>query len=155
MSNGVVLGKLRNLDVVLGELQSLGTVTSVQLNSDWRTRRAIERDLQVLAEVVIDVCHRLLAETGETPAQTATEAIQRCVALGALSSSKPYESIVRFRNFVVHQYERVDVDVLTDIVNHHLQVFVSFRDEIVGFVEKSDEQTDEEQDAPADADTQE
>ena len=35
------------------------------------------------------------------------------------------------------------------------QDVVSFRDEIVAFVEKSDEQTDAEPDAPADADTQE
>ena len=145
MINGVVLGKLSNLDVVLGELQSLGTVTAVQLNNDWRTRRAIERDLQILAEIVIDVCQRLIALVGETPAQTSTEAIQRCVILGVLASARPYESIVRFRNFVVHQYERGDTGVLTDIVNHHLEDFVAFRDEIVAYIEKSNEPEDEEQ----------
>ncbi len=155
MINGVVLGKLSNLDVVLGELQSLGAVTAVQLNNDWRTRRAIERDLQILAEIVIDVCQRLIALAGETPAQTSTAAIQRCVTLGALTSAKPYESIVRFRNFVVHQYERVDTGVLTDIVNRHLEDFVAFRDEIVAYVEKSNEpeEDEEQQDDHASADT--
>jgi hypothetical protein len=41
--NGVILQKLQTLDQVLVELRSLGQVKPSQLESDWRTRRAIER----------------------------------------------------------------------------------------------------------------
>ena len=55
MMNGVIVQSLQTLDEVLLELRSLGQVTEAQLHNDWRTRRAIERDLQVLIEIMIDV----------------------------------------------------------------------------------------------------
>jgi hypothetical protein len=79
MRNGVIAQKLQALDQVLGELRSLGTVTAAQLESDWRTRRAVERNLQVLIEVVIDVCQRLIALAGQTPATTGVGT--RCAAV--------------------------------------------------------------------------
>ena len=45
--NGVVLAKLDSLEATLNELRSLGRVSCEQLRHDWRTRRAIERELQV------------------------------------------------------------------------------------------------------------
>ena len=51
MINGVIATKLQTLDEVLSELRSLGKVGVDQLNQDWRTQRAVERNLQVLVEV--------------------------------------------------------------------------------------------------------
>ena len=87
MINGIIYGKLQTLDKTLVELRSLGHVTREQLNQDWRTRKAIERNLQILTEIVIDVCQRILALANQTPATTSVEAVQRCVELKALCSS--------------------------------------------------------------------
>jgi len=133
MINGVVLGKLNALDEILTELRSLGTITTSQLNDDWRTRRAVERDLQVAVEVVIDVCQRLISLAGQTPATTGAEAVERCVKLGAISAFEPYGKMVQFRNFIVHRYERVDVAYLEDVVNNRLGDFERFRDEVMRY----------------------
>ena len=45
MKNGVLTAKLQSLEVALNELRSLGRLTSDPLRDDWRTRRAVERDL--------------------------------------------------------------------------------------------------------------
>jgi uncharacterized protein YutE (UPF0331/DUF86 family) len=135
MINGVVLQKLQALDQTLTELRSLGQVDLAQLNSDWRTRRAVERDLQVLVEIVIDVCQRLLSLAGQTPAATSVDAVERCIQLGALSDQEAYRRMVRFRNFVVHRYERVDEAILVDVVNHHLVDFELFRDEVLAYAQ--------------------
>jgi uncharacterized protein YutE (UPF0331/DUF86 family) len=55
MINGVIAQKLQSLDEVLTELRSLGQITARQLDQDWRTKKAVERNLQILVEVVIDV----------------------------------------------------------------------------------------------------
>lgn len=133
--NGVIAQKLGSLDQVLSELKSLGRVSSSTLSEDWRTRRAVERDLQVLVEIVIDVCQRLISLSGQTPANTGSEAIERCIHLGALSEYEAYHHMVRFRNFVVHRYERVDVDILASMVNRYLDDFEKFRDEILAYVQ--------------------
>jgi len=135
--NGVVIRKLESLDKVLDELRSLGEVSVEQLQDDWRTKRAVERDLQVLVEIVMDICQRLLSISGQTPSATEAEAIQRCIQLGALSDFEVYRKMVQFRNFVVHRYEQVDNDILVAMVNRHLSDFERFRTEILVYVKKN------------------
>ncbi len=136
MINGVIFQKLQSLDEILTELRSLGTVRIAELEGDWRTRRAIERDLQVMVEIVIDVCQRLIALAGQTPAPTSGDAVERCIQLGALSDYDAYRKMVQFRNFVVHRYERVDVAILVDMVNHRLADFERFRAEVQKYAKR-------------------
>jgi len=137
MINGVILQKLQMLDEVLTELRSLGSVTTKQLNDDWRTRRAIERDLQVLVEIVIDICQRIISLAGQSPAATSADAIARCIQLRALSEQDAYRQMVQFRNFIVHRYERVDTGILANMVNSHLSDFEQFRTEILAYAKNN------------------
>jgi len=131
--NGVITGKLRNLDEVLGELRSLGPLTKERLSEEWVIRRAVERCLQVGVEIVLDVCHRTLAIEGKTPVATSREAIEDCVTLGVLSKFEPFGEMVGFRNMVVRRYDRIEPEVLVDIVNNHLEDFDRFRDEVLAY----------------------
>jgi uncharacterized protein YutE (UPF0331/DUF86 family) len=135
MVNGIIAQKLQALDQTLHELRSLGPINTDQLNDNWQTRRAIERNLQVLVEIVIDTCQRLIAVAGQSPAVTGGDAIARCVELGILSNEEDYRNMVRFRNFIVHRYEHVDPAILVDIVNRHLGDFEKFRDEVIHYVQ--------------------
>lgn len=135
--NGVLIGKLQHLDEILAKLRSLGPLNRTQLDTDWRTKMAVERAIQVLVEIIIDVSQRVIAEDGQTPAGSGREAIERCVQMGVLSSIEPYQRMIQFRNFVVHLYERVETMFLVDIVNKRLADFESFRDEVLAYAEQS------------------
>lgn len=135
--NGVIIGKLQHLDEILAKLRSLGPLNRTQLDTDWRTKMAVERAIQVLVEIIIDVSQRVIAEDGQTPAGSGREAIERCVQMGVLSSLEPYQRMIQFRNFVVHLYERVETMFLVDIVNKRLADFESFRDEVLAYAEQS------------------
>jgi uncharacterized protein YutE (UPF0331/DUF86 family) len=134
MLNGVIAQKLQSLDIVLMELRSLGQLDTKQLDDDWRTKRAIERDLQVLVEIVIDVCQRFISLSGQSPAATSADAVERCINLGVLSNDEAYRQMVRFRNFIVHRYERIDTKILADMINLHLSDFEKFRDDVLAHV---------------------
>jgi uncharacterized protein YutE (UPF0331/DUF86 family) len=134
--NGGILPILQALDQSLAELRSLGELTVQALEEDWRVLRAVERDLQVLVEIVIDVCQRLLSLSKQAPATSGAEAVESCIQLGALSRNEAYEKMVRFRNFIVHRYERVDIDILVAMVNQHLVDFERFRSEILNYVRR-------------------
>lgn len=133
MLNGVILSKLQTMDEILNELRSLKDVKTSQLEEDWLIKRAIERDLQVLSEIVIDVCQRLIAMADQSPATTGVDAVQRCVKMGALTSMEPYRKMIQFRNFIVHRYEQVDLAILVDIVNNRLDDFELFRKEVMNY----------------------
>ena len=132
--NGVVTSKLQHLDEVLGELHSLGTVTLERLQSDWVVRRAIERDLQIAVEVIIDVCHRVIALQGAVPPATSRAALLACEQLGMLASAEKYRPLVGFRNLLVHEYEQIRLEIVVQIVNQGLGVLADFRDEVLGYV---------------------
>lgn len=136
--NGIITGKLQLLDEILGNLRSLGRLTSAQLDADWRTKMSVERALQVLVEIVIDVSPRLIAESGQTPASSGREAIERCVQMGVLSSTEPYQRMIQFRNSVVHLYERVESIFWVDILTNRLGDFERFRDEVLVYANQSD-----------------
>lgn len=134
MINGVIAQKLQTLDQVLTELRSLGRVNAAQLQENWRDRRAIERDLQILVEIVVDICQRLISLAGQAPAATGADAVTRCIQLGVLSDNDAYRDMVRFRNLIVHRYEHIDVEILAAVVNRRLSDFEQFRDEILAYV---------------------
>ncbi|WP_374687230.1 DUF86 domain-containing protein [Promineifilum sp.] len=136
MQNGIVAQKLQALDHTLVELRSLGHVSVKQLNANWQTQRAVERSLQVLVEVVIDVCQRLLAVSGQSPATTSADAIHRCIEMGVLTQDENYTRMLQLRNFLVHRYERSDPEALVNMVNRHLGDFEKFRDEILAYVQE-------------------
>lgn len=134
MKNGVIASKVQTLDEILNELKSLGQLERAQLEADWRTQRAVERDLQLLVEIVIDVCQRIIALSGQSPAATGGDAVARCIQLGALTDRAAYRQMVRFRNFIVHRYDHIDAGVLVDVVNTRLTDFETFRNEILAYV---------------------
>jgi uncharacterized protein YutE (UPF0331/DUF86 family) len=137
VKNGILISKLQSLEETLNELRSLGKLNTAQLREDWRPRRAIERDLQIAVEAVIDVCQRIIALHHQAPAATSAQAVERCVQFGVLSENAAYEKMVQFRNFGVHRYERIDVEILVDIVNNKLAAFDSFRDEVLRFYKRA------------------
>lgn len=133
--NGIVTRKLQTLDEKIGLLRSLGTITTADLKADWRTCMAVERALQVLVEVVIDVCNRILSLRQQTPAASGADAIRRCIELGILSRSDCYDRMTKFRNVIVHRYENIDSAILVDVVNRRLGDFEVFRDEVQRYAE--------------------
>lgn len=135
MINGIVANKLQTLEEILTELRSLGDIDAAALRQDWRTQRAVERSLQVLVEITIDICQRLIAILGQSPATTGTDSIERCIQLGILSDKLEYRQMVRFRNFIVHRYDRVDTAVLANVVNNQLAIFEQFRNEVLAYVQ--------------------
>jgi uncharacterized protein YutE (UPF0331/DUF86 family) len=135
MINGVITGKLTNLQQRVAELATLSPLTEERLQ-EWMVLRAVERDLQVAVEIVIDVCQRLISLAGRAPASSSREAVEGCVALGALSSAEPYCRMVGFRNIIVHRYEFVEPGVLLRLVNDHLEDFQRFIEEVLAYVDR-------------------
>ena len=137
MINGVIAQKLQNLDAVLVDLRSLGCLKVQELEQDWRTKRAVERSLQILIEIVIDVCQRILSLESQAPAATGRDALDRVIQMGILGRHDAYSKMVQFRNFVVHRYERVDNAILVDMVNRRLVDFEQFRNEILAYIRRT------------------
>jgi uncharacterized protein YutE (UPF0331/DUF86 family) len=133
--NGVIARKLSYFQDVLGKVRTNALLTISQLESDWQLRRCLERDLQVLIEIVSDICLRIVSISGAGPIDSAENAITKCVELGILANEEPYRRMVKFRNLIVHAYGEVDLSVLTTVINQHLDDFQLFYDEVFPHVQ--------------------
>ena len=129
--NGIITRKIETLNTLLAEIESVVPVTEEQLRGDWKLRRSMERDLQVMIEIVIDICNRIISLKKLSPQTTSRGSIDKCIELKIISPSDKYIDMIGFRNFIVHRYENIDLGILSKTVNECLPVFYKLRAEIL------------------------
>lgn len=93
-------------------------------------RNATERALQVAIEAIIDICERILALEGISAPNTSSDSLREVVALGIISDNPDYTEMIRFRNFIVHRYEKIDLEIIYNIILKKLPVLRNFIHEI-------------------------
>ena len=129
--NGVIQRKLALLDDQLVQIEKhLHGVSLDEFRDSWLLCSMAERALQVTIEIVVDVAERIIALEGCGPVESAAAAIDKLVALGVLPDAQPYREMVKFRNLIVHEYERVEPDLLYTLATRRLDDFRNFRQHI-------------------------
>ncbi|HBG77295.1 MAG: DUF86 domain-containing protein [Phycisphaerae bacterium] len=129
--NGVIQRKFTLLDKHLLELQKhLKDINFSTFKNDWALRCMAERSLQVMVEIVIDIAERIIAIEDAGPTATSAEALEKLEKLGVIKSALSYGNMIKFRNFIVHQYEEIDPEIVFNIAKNQLDKFRMFRDEI-------------------------
>ena len=137
MYNGVIEAKLRIIEEKLGEIESWQIDSFRTFSANSLFQNAVERALQVMIEAVIDTGERILAIEKEPPTSSSSAVISRLQELGILSYNKDYLDMVRFRNFIVHRYEKIDLEIVYAILKNKLPAFRTFIDEIRKAAQKS------------------
>jgi len=130
VQNGVLISKLAIIEEYLKKLQGYFPVSLEQFSSDWGLQKIVERSLQVMIEVMIDIAERIVAQKGILPQKTAADTLKKLRELSIIQNDEAYIKMVRFRNLVVHQYDSIDMGILYSIVQNNLEDFRMFIDEI-------------------------
>ncbi len=130
VQNGVLISKLAIIEEYLKKLQGYFPVSLEQFSSDWGLQKIVERSLQVMIEVMIDIAERIVAQKGILPQKTAADTLKKLRELSIIQNDEAYIKMVRFRNLVVHQYDSIDMGILYSIVQNNLEDFRTFIDEI-------------------------
>jgi uncharacterized protein YutE (UPF0331/DUF86 family) len=112
------LGKLRDF---LGDLRPFADVSLVEGERD---HYVIERILQLLVEVSTDLLAHELAGRGVVPSSY-RDTIRKSVEEGLLPSELGgrLEQAAGLRNVLVHMYEELDLEILTDSIRPALEDF--------------------------------
>ena len=106
--------KLNNSKKYLTSLKKLPDNPGETFLSDLDMQLKGERLLEVLAQIMLDICTHIIANTDiETPASYA-DCLKALVKLGIFSkeNSTTFISIVKMRNLIVHQYGIIDYQML-------------------------------------------
>ena len=114
--NGIIERKLRVIEENISDIKSWNINSLQQLKESSLLQKATERALQISIEVMIDVSERILALNEIEPSNTSAENMKKLEQLGIIRSFDDYANMVRFRNFIVHRYEKIDIEIIYSII---------------------------------------
>lgn len=128
--NGIIERKLRVIEENIADIKSWNIASLQQLKESSLLQKATERALQISIEVMIDISERILALNEIEPANTSAENMKKLEQIGVIRSFDDYANMVRFRNFIVHRYEKIDIEIIYAILKNNLHLFTQFVNEI-------------------------
>lgn len=133
-----LLAKLDELDGYLAELRSIAPERFEEYLSVEK-KRACERLVQVLAETVIDACALLVAGLRLGLPGDEDDLFEKLVGRGVISNAMA-DSLRRMkglRNLLVHEYGRINDQIVFETIRQRLGDFDAFKREILAFLRKA------------------
>ncbi|HEX7180636.1 MAG TPA: DUF86 domain-containing protein [Thermoanaerobaculia bacterium] len=107
-----VQARLRRLEEVVSELRELGKLDREALRASLRDMWAVERGLQLGAEILFDIGnHILTAQYGVSP-EDYEDILEQLASQGILDTQlrQRLKGLAGFRNILVHDYLHLDQD---------------------------------------------
>ena len=133
MKNGVIQNKLARVEAYITRLQEIIPDVFEDFEKDWKTQMIAERGLQILIEIIIDVANRLIAIKNWGPTTSSADSIRLLVLKKVISSEEPYLRMIKFRNFIVHDYDKVDNEVGYSTLTQNLDDIRRFREQTLNY----------------------
>ena len=135
----LILRKLSELDEYNKQIKEYEKITVAQYSGDWKIPRIIERTLQMMIETCVDIASHIIADKGYRVPKSYSDTF-KVLREEKIVSSKLFNSLekmAKFRNIVVHHYDKVDAKIVVGILKKDLKDFMGYRDAIISFL-KSD-----------------
>lgn len=105
-------------------------VNKDNLKEDMIRYWGIERGIQICIECVIDIGNILISVTDNDKPSTYKETMITLSQIGVISEkfSKKLSKMVGFRNILVHDYTKIDEDMIIYILKTELDDFIKYMD---------------------------
>jgi uncharacterized protein YutE (UPF0331/DUF86 family) len=135
----LILRKLSELDEYFKQIKEFEEITVLQYSDDWKIQRIIERTLQMMIETCVDIASHIIADKGYRVPKSYSDAFKVLLDEKIVSSRlfDVLQKMAKFRNIVVHHYDKVDAEIVVGILKKDLIDFTSYKDAIISFL-KSD-----------------
>jgi len=136
VDKGLILRKLSVLDEYLKQIEEYASITVEAYEGDWKVQRIVERTLQLMIETCLDIGGHIISDEKLRVPDTYADVFRILVENGILSKTHldAFEKMAKFRNIVVHDYEKVDPDIIVGILRKNLNDFERFRASITGYL---------------------
>lgn len=129
----LVLRRIADLDAYLGQLATYRDVELDAYRGDWKTQRVVERTLHLAIETCMDIADHIVADRRLRVPETGAATFEILAEAGVLSGElgKSLARMVGFRNILVHDYARLDPEMVLKALKTDVRDFERFRDTIL------------------------
>jgi len=122
----LVAKKLAFIETCVRELRTLARPNLI--STDVREERFVEHTLQLAIQAVLDVASHIVSDDRLGEPKTNHELFDLLMGAGFIEEAQrvTLRRMTGFRNLIVHGYMAVDVAIVEDVVNNHLDDLLSF-----------------------------
>jgi len=124
--SALVEKKLAFIETCVRELRELARPEVI--DEDIREARFVEHTLQLAIQAALDVASHLVSarRLGEPETIRALFDLLRRAGIIDAQLAESLYAMAGFRNILVHGYQEVDIDIVRDILRHHLNDLLDF-----------------------------
>jgi uncharacterized protein YutE (UPF0331/DUF86 family) len=128
--------KLAQIDTYLGQVKEFSRISVNSYRGSWKTQRIVERTLQVLIEMCIDIANHIISDTGMRLPTGYADTFQVLVENKVIGKRlfETMEKMAKFRNVLVHQYEKIDPALVVSILQRNLGDFEKYKKAIIKYL---------------------
>ncbi len=140
MVDVILIGrKLDELDTYLEQLKEFADISLSKYRKDWKTQRIVERTLQILIELCIDIANHIISDS-KMRIPTSYADTFKILTENKIVSKTQYrnlEKMAKFRNVIVHHYEDIDPAIVVSILRKNIKDFEAFKNSIIKYLNRN------------------
>ena len=132
----LILRKLAELDEYNSQVKEYEQITVVQYLDDWKIQRIVERTLQMMIETCLDIASHIIADKELRVPMSYSDTFKVLHEEKIVSSElfSALDKMAKFRNVVVHHYEKIDAEIVVSILKKDLKDFEQYKNAIIGLL---------------------
>jgi uncharacterized protein YutE (UPF0331/DUF86 family) len=121
--------KIAEIEVYLSQIKEYSEISVKNYEEDWKTQRIVERTLQILIEICMDIANHLISDKNMRLPTGYADAFKVLMENDVISKelSNTMEKMAKFRNIIVHQYEGIDSAIVVSILRKNLGDFEKYK----------------------------
>lgn len=122
----LLLKKLALIETCVADLRRLARPDA--LKADIRERRFVEHTLQIAIQAALDVASHVVSDLRLGEPRTSRELFDLLERNGWLNTplAATLRNMVGFRNILVHGYDDVDLEIVRNVLDAHLDDMLAF-----------------------------
>ena len=136
MTMDVVLNKKESIERCIKQIRLYYAMPSeLSFEKDHMKQDAIAANLQRAAEQVIDLANHVIRKGKLGLPKESKESFELLAKARIISSdlADKLQGMVGFRNIMVHEYQDMDLKIMIDVIEHHLDDLIDFTNRIMEF----------------------
>lgn len=123
-----ILNKINIIETSLNKLRQLSALSLNEFKNDFKNYDSAKYNLQISIEAMIDIGNHIISRKSLGVPKTYADTFEILCENGILPKDmlNIYKAMTKFRNKIVHFYDKVDDAEVYNIINNNLQDIENF-----------------------------
>ena len=127
--NEIILNKKVSIERCIQQIETYYALdTGLPFATDYLRQDAIAMNLQRACELTIDIANYLIKSKKLGLPQDSRDSFTLLQQAGLITIEQMnrLQAMLGFRNTLVHQYQKLDLQIMVDVIEHHLRELLDY-----------------------------